>query len=494
MKARWIFSGLFLAVLAMFAWAGQFPVWVDTDTDTLFHGDAGGGTNAISTGGVSGGSGWQVDPSTNPVTAGYNLVQAYNEAVASGPSSTNRAVVLASPGIYQMTNTLAWTNEYVDLRCLSGKRDIHLTGSNIRFTADNIEIAHIDVTGTADTFLYMGDAKTNQVFRSVKGGNWPYSPAWWDEKEFAGEMYDSEVGYRFGSFGTVSGTVSDNTIGDDFGYFGTISGMVSGNTIGDFFGDCGTISGTVSDNTIGDYFGSGTVSGTVSDNTIGEGFGFYGTVSGTVSDNTIGDEFGYEGTVTGTILRNRFLGSYEPPTGSGQYIDCLDENDRLFSLAATHDYSGATLYVADGVASSNPATMGQLDTAVTTLSNRVNKVEDGTNNWNTAYSWGDHRLADRTPHMLTLSGSTGTIARANGSLQAVSNAAPVVIEIEAGAVGIASTINFHLYQSGGATWPSTNVVSYFNDLPATNAANVIFYSPPWSTNWTATTIAIEDIP
>jgi len=118
MKSNWVVSGLFLAVLAMFAWAGQFPVWIDTDTDTLFHGDSGGDTNAIPTG-VSGGSGWQVTPSTNPVAAGYNLVQAYNEAVASGPSSTNRAVVLASPGIYSMTNTLAWTNEYVDLRCAS---------------------------------------------------------------------------------------------------------------------------------------------------------------------------------------------------------------------------------------------------------------------------------------------------------------------------------------------------------------------------------------
>jgi hypothetical protein len=411
MKSRWIFSGLFLAVLSMFAWAGQFPVWIDTDTDTLFHGDSGGGTNAISTGGVGGGvgggSGWQVTPSTNAATAGFNLVQAYNAAVASGPSSTNRAVVLASPGVYNMTNTLAWTNEYVDLRCVSGKRDIHLTGPNIQFTADNIEIAHIDVTGTADTFLYMGDDKPGQVFRNVKGGDWPTSPAWWSGKEFAGEMYDSEVGeyfgydgtvsgtvsdntigYAFGSLGTVSGIVSDNTIGDVFGSFGTVSGTVSGNTIGDWFGYDGTVSGTVSDNTIGTGFGEeGTISGTVSDNTIGNGFGYDGTISGTVSDNTIGDYFGYSatisgtvsdntigagfgflGTVSGTFLRNRFTGSYKSPTGGGQYIDCIDSSGELFSDSAIHDYRLADIRVATATESYHPVTLAQAQT-YTTITN-----------------------------------------------------------------------------------------------------------------------------
>jgi hypothetical protein len=448
--------------LSMFAWAGQFPVWIDTDTDTLFHGDSGGGTNAISTGGVSGGSGWQVTPSANPVTAGYNLLQAYNAAVASGPSSANRAVVLASPGIYQMTNTLEWTNEYVDLRCVSGKRDIHLTGSNIQFTADNIEIAHIDVTGTTDGYLYMGDDKPGQVFRNVKGGDWPTWPAWWEDKEFAGEIYDSEVGDRFGYRGTVSGTVSGNTIGGKFGFHGTVSGTVSGNTIGSGFGLYGTVSGTVSDNTIGDYFGHfGTVSGTVLRNTIGDYFGYDGTVSGTVSDNTIGDGFGYEfdyaGTVTGTILRNRFTGSYEPPTGSGKYIDCLDSDDRLFSLAATHDYSGATLYVAPGTVSSNPATMGQLTSA------------------------------SHTPVSL-VSASNVEISGFSGWIQALQLTNSATISMASGSTATIDQIHFSLISGTNTViWGQGIPANIAELVPSTNTTTtILFYSPWGQTNWIGT--------
>jgi hypothetical protein len=305
-------------------WA-DFPAWHDVGSPSTYSNSIYGACQA----------GWQgegylttiaehyVTPSTNAATAGSNLAATYALAEASAPTASDRAVVICSPGVYEMSATLAWDTEYVDLVSLTSERDVFLTGSNVQFTADHIRISGIDVTGTDEGFLYMGDAKTNQVWRNVKGGDWPFD--WWDGKEFAGEMYDSEVGDYFGLDGTVSGTVSDNTIGD-------------------YFGDCGTVSGTVSDNTIGDNFGwSGTVSGTVSDNTIGGRFGMLGAISGTVSDNTIGDGFGKHGTVTGTSLRNTFTGSYTAPTGAGVYIDCIDSSGRVFSAGATWIFNGTTV-------------------------------------------------------------------------------------------------------------------------------------------------------
>jgi len=79
------------------------------------------------------------------------------EVAALTGTATNRTVALVVPGIYNLDATIQWANEYVDLVSASGQRDVFITGSNIQFTADNILVAGIDVTGTTDTFLYMGD-------------------------------------------------------------------------------------------------------------------------------------------------------------------------------------------------------------------------------------------------------------------------------------------------------------------------------------------------
>jgi hypothetical protein len=334
----------------------------------------------ISTGGAHEVAEYHVTPSTNAATAGSNLATTYAAAEAASPTASNRAVVICSPGVYEMASTLAWDTEYVDLVSLTSERDVFLTGSNVQFTADHIHISGIDVTGSDQGYLYMGDAKTNQVWRNVKGGDWTYDPAWWFGKEFAGSLYDSAIGDDFGRSGTVSGTVSDNTIGDDFGLFGTVSG-------------------TVSDNIIGDDFGHG------------------GTVSGTVSDNTIGDSFGGYGMISGTILRNSFTGSYEPPTGAGKYIDCIDSSGELFSDSAVHDYRLADIRVANATEADQPAAYGQLDE----MAFEDWPASDGEEYVAKNGAWAVKTDSDATDHTalsnlaITSSGHTGTATRLWGA-------------------------------------------------------------------------------
>ena len=96
--------------------------------------------------------------------------------------------------------------------------------------------------------------------------------------------------------------------------------------------------------------------------------------------------------------------------------------------------------------------------------------------------------ADWEPQWLGAVNGTVTVSRAAGNLQAYSATGNVVVAIEPGDSNVVSSINFFLETGGHShTW-LTNGVEYAGAFPSDGAVNVVFYSPMFSREWTATVV------
>jgi hypothetical protein len=66
-----------------------------------------------------------IEGTGTPLENGSNLVTAYNNAISATPnglplSDDNRYTILLAPGVYQVTSTIQWNTDFIDLACIDG--------------------------------------------------------------------------------------------------------------------------------------------------------------------------------------------------------------------------------------------------------------------------------------------------------------------------------------------------------------------------------------
>lgn len=208
-----------------------------------------------------------------------NLLAAYARAKTLTPngqplSTTNRAVVLVSPGRYDMgTGCILMDTEYVDLVGLSGDRaNQYILGASngpntgvLRQTANDVHIANLTVACTypgnapmytatpSDPAAYYPDSGTaatvvtNCDFPGILDGMMPGGLSTRPAIEYAGKYVNCSGGYlAFGGYsgGKASGTFTDCSGGQSaFGYIS--SGTFTNCTArGNAFGSTGNATGT----------------------------------------------------------------------------------------------------------------------------------------------------------------------------------------------------------------------------------------------------------
>lgn len=290
-----------------------------------------------------------------------NLQAAYTTAKSLTPhgqplSATNRAVVLVSPGRYNLeTGQLILDTEFVDLVGLSTARDDQYVfgisaGPNsgvIRQTADDVRIENLlmacarasgGIGNTAnDPAAYYpesGHPNTrvrNCEFRADSANAWAMRVG----TDYAGSFTDCTAGDNaFGSFyGDASGTFTNCSAGS--ASFGGVNGDASGKfvncTAGDYsFAYAGIASGTFTHCTAGNwsFARGGTASGTFTNCKGGMSvFGGYGISSGTFV-NCAGTSFAFgggggtaSGTYTNCTADSSAFGS--SGTASGTFTNCV---------------------------------------------------------------------------------------------------------------------------------------------------------------------------
>jgi len=96
--------------------------------------------------------------------------------------------------------------------------------------------------------------------------------------------------------------------------------------------------------------------------------------------------------------------------------------------------------------------------------------------------------ADWSPTWLDAVNGTVTVSKASGRVQAYVATEGVTVAIGPGSSNTVSSINFFMDTGGYShTW-LTNGVEYIGALPAAGTANVIFYSPLFSREWTGNVV------
>lgn len=307
----------------------------------------------------------------NASTNGLNLLAVYARAKSLTPngqplSADNRAVVLVSPGNYDLTSgPLTLDTEFVDVAGLSPvpgnqflfgnpdattgtgilrqtANDVHIENLRVRYTRASGEIVSYD--NAAATAYYPDSGSTNTVVRNCRFEA--------DDTNgfsmrlgifYAGTYENCTAGaLGFGSGGgTASGTFTNCTGGIyAFGSFGgTASGKFTNCAAGhDSFGSSsGTASGTFTNCTAGDW-----------------GFGSDGgsLASGTFTNCTAGSySFGsYFGTATGKFVNctagTQSFGSYHAVAG-GLFVGCTG-GTLCFGVGPSPDASGGRFYHCNG--------------------------------------------------------------------------------------------------------------------------------------------------
>jgi hypothetical protein len=251
------------------------------------------------------------------------LQAAYDVAVASSPTSTNRITIVAAPGYYDFdTTTFLMDAEYIDLVSLDGNRSIIFNSDDsagtISITANDVFVKGVDVQ--TKNFTIATNLNLLKV-ENCKGGirSFGGDPTEGSNPITVSGTFHNCFGQNnsFGSYGTASGTFT-NCVGWNgaFGLFGTASGTFTNCSGWEFsFGSYGTASGTFTNCTGTDiaFGGDGVVatSGTFT-NCIG-GIGSFG---------------GGTGTLNGKLYYCRLTsGTFKTVSGAGVTRLCIDGSD-----------------------------------------------------------------------------------------------------------------------------------------------------------------------
>lgn len=318
--------------------------YLDIDTGDIYIGDGNENQQHEKSSGA-GGTYWSiVSSSGTPSENGAALLAEYARVKALGLSldADTRYTIYIPAGQYDLASEFTVDTAYIDIKSLSGQKEVHLTSETINVTADNIEVVGIDV----GTQAFKGcDDLANIVITNCEGTG---------EESFGGstasgtfincEGGDESFGgsSSFGSSRTASGTFIDCTGGDEsFGGAGTASGTFINCTGEEFsFGFIG--SGTFKNCTSSDasFGGGGIASGTFT-NCEGDdqSFGAGNTASGTFTNCKGGDySFGGDGTASGTFTNCEgytysFGGGYGG-TASGTFLWCRVTSGSFPSLAS----------------------------------------------------------------------------------------------------------------------------------------------------------------
>ncbi|MCL2640347.1 MAG: hypothetical protein FWD53_05840 [Phycisphaerales bacterium] len=312
----------------------------------------------------------KVTATGSPTENGTALLAAYLAAAALAPygnnrSASNRAVILLSPGIYDLgTGSLAMNAEYVDLVGSGAPEDTIITsacnGANtgtVMRTVDDIRIANLTLQCTATNYWSMDSSAPAAYFPTsnnnfTKGRFWrvittaPDDTSGWGMR--LGSVYGDtwewciNTGIASGSQGrgwngTASGTFVHCTNHGDGG-FGGHGGVASGTftnciNTGDmgFAGEDGVASGKfINCRHHGNYgFAGGTMAnGQASGffmNCIHDGNeGFGGEASGTFLNCIHNGFMGFGGRVASGTFRNCIGGggSFGVAIASGKFINC----------------------------------------------------------------------------------------------------------------------------------------------------------------------------
>ncbi|MGI8906621.1 MAG: hypothetical protein ACR2IE_09040 [Candidatus Sumerlaeaceae bacterium] len=275
---------------------------------------------------------------TSPATNGSNLVSAYIKATLLTPNgqartATNRAVVLVSPGNYDLgTQQLVMNNEFVDVVGLSSARDDQYVfgitngaGTGVlRQTADDVRIENLVLHNKRASELGSNSTSPAAYFPDATTTSTRVTNC-----EFRGDDPNTIHSMRIDV--NYPGTYTDCAAGDKaFACNAVASGKFTRCTAGIFsFGS-------------GSAVGQGSVaSGTfISCTAISDSFGEAGTASGTFVDCVSGGNSFAGGTGTGSVASGTFIncratsnqafGGGAGSVASGTFINCIANANNCF--------------------------------------------------------------------------------------------------------------------------------------------------------------------
>lgn len=337
-----------------------------------------------------------------------NLNQAYTEAKTSTPggdalSATNRYTLILPAGYYQCADTFRVDAQYVDIVSLTGNRDVILSGSTIKVTANDVFIKGIDV-GTNPFILETN--LNNLKLEKCKGlGSGSFGGT---EKTISGTFIEC-IGGTASFFGT-SITLSGNFINCEGGAlsFAGTSSTLSGN-----FTNCVALNASFAGS-------SATISGNFI-NCVGGANSFGGTSSTTSGQLTgcIGGSSSFNTTITGKLQYCRIngTGSFPTPSGGGINVHYINGDGTSDNAVNTDEqdlgYTASTgaITITNGTGITIPLATATVRGLLPTPPNDTTKYLRGDATWQTisAGSADEQDLSyTAATGALDISGGTGT--------------------------------------------------------------------------------------